>query len=90
MVQAGPGPAKLGERLQKQRGDKGQPLVEVLAFALMPNHYHLIIREIIRGGISLFMIKMAATQPILISNMIASVHCFSPAIKQWPLRMNVN
>lgn len=33
-------------------------LVEILAFALMPNHYHLILREIIEGGISAFMKKL--------------------------------
>lgn len=35
-----------------------QRIVELLAFALMPNHYHLILKEIQSGGISLFMKKM--------------------------------
>jgi putative transposase len=35
-----------------------KPIVEILAFTLMPNHYHLIIREIITGGISNFMQKL--------------------------------
>lgn len=35
-----------------------EPVVEVLAFTLMPNHYHLILREIIDGGIALFMQKL--------------------------------
>ena len=34
------------------------PIVELLAFTLMPNHYHLIMREIIHKGISLFMQKI--------------------------------
>jgi len=33
-------------------------LVEVIAFTLMPNHYHLIVRQLIDDGISLFMKKL--------------------------------
>lgn len=32
-------------------------LVEILAFILMPNHYHLLVRQVKEGGISLFMQK---------------------------------
>ena len=35
-----------------------EPVVEILGFVLMPNHYHLILKEIIPNGISLFMQKM--------------------------------
>lgn len=35
-----------------------KPIVEILAFTLMPNHYHLLLREINEGGISLFMKKL--------------------------------
>ena len=59
---AAPGPASLpdsiAERLQGQRDQKTPPLVELLAFALMPNHFHLIIREIKKDGIIKFMTKM--------------------------------
>jgi len=51
-------PTKLKEQLQERRRTKGSFLVEVLAFALMPNHIHLILREIIPGGISLFIRKL--------------------------------
>ncbi len=34
------------------------PIVELLAYALMPNHFHLVIREIVENGISLFMKKL--------------------------------
>ena len=44
--------------IQVERARKGSSLVELLAFALMPNHYLLLVREIQRGGISLFMRKM--------------------------------
>lgn len=33
-------------------------LVEILSFILMPNHYHLLIRQLTEGGISLFMQKL--------------------------------
>jgi len=35
-------------------------LVELLAFCLMPNHFHLLIKEIQEGGISRFMRKLGA------------------------------
>jgi len=51
----------VAERLIKQRNEKKARmdyLVEILAFALMPNHIHLILREIREGGTSAFMGKM--------------------------------
>jgi putative transposase len=35
-----------------------EPLIEILAFCLMPNHIHLLIRQLVEGGISLFFQKM--------------------------------
>ena len=35
-----------------------RPLVEIVAYCLMPNHYHLLLREIVSGGISKFMQKI--------------------------------
>lgn len=49
---------KLVKRFEEKRKVKHIPLVEVLAFALMPNHFHAILREIKDGGISQFMQKM--------------------------------
>lgn len=42
------------------RGKSGKrvPLVEVLVFCLMPNHYHLVLRQLTDRGISLFMKKL--------------------------------
>lgn len=37
-----------------------KPIVDVLAFCLMKNHYHLLLRPVNKGGISLFMRKMNA------------------------------
>lgn len=33
-------------------------LVDIFAYALMPNHYHLIVREVAEGGVTRFMSKM--------------------------------
>lgn len=45
--------ALAAERLKPRRA-----LTEILAFALMPNHYHLILRETAKAGISEFMKKL--------------------------------
>ena len=37
---------------------KKKPLVEIMAFCLMPNHFHLAVRQVKEGGISLFMKKL--------------------------------
>lgn len=34
-------------------------LVEILIFCLMPNHYHLMVCQLVEGGLSLFMKKLA-------------------------------
>ena len=41
-----------------QREQLGEPLVSISAYCLMPNHFHLLIREIRDGGISKFMQKL--------------------------------
>jgi putative transposase len=38
--------------------DRGEPLVAIGAYCLMPNHFHLFIREVSEGGASLFMKKL--------------------------------
>lgn len=38
--------------------NKRERIIDLLAFTLMPNHFHLIIREIKEGGIASFMQKM--------------------------------
>lgn len=48
----------VGERLASQRTKQKWHLVDLLAFVLMPNHFHLILREIHEGGISAFMKKL--------------------------------
>lgn len=37
---------------------EGKPLVEIVAYCLMPNHFHLLLREVEEGGISKFMQKV--------------------------------
>ena len=69
-------------------GDKRDKIVDLLAFVLMPNHYHFIIREVIDGGISLFMNKiLAGILNILINNMDVLVHFFKAGININALKM---
>ena len=42
--------------IEKRR--KRKFLVNILAFCLMPNHYHLLIRPVVEGGITQFMRKL--------------------------------
>ncbi len=39
--------------------DRGNPLVDIGVYCLMPNHFHLILYEIEEGGISRFMQKLS-------------------------------
>lgn len=39
-------------------GKSNKPLVEILAFCLMPNHYHLLVRQLVNNGIVKFMQKL--------------------------------
>lgn len=37
-----------------------EPLVDIICFCLMPNHFHIIVRQVTEGGIVLFMQKLSA------------------------------
>jgi len=45
-------------RNKHNRSKKRKMLVEILAFCLMPNHFHLLLRQVRDKGISLFMKKV--------------------------------
>ncbi len=48
-----------GESIAEVTEDRaGEPLVEIVAYCLMPNHFHLLLREIIEGGTARFMQKL--------------------------------
>jgi len=58
---------RIKQRKKKRRGStppnstsaiKREPLVEIIVVCLMPNHYHLVVRQLVDGGISLFMKKL--------------------------------
>lgn len=41
--------------------DRGEPIVDIVVYALMPNHFHLLLREKQLGGISTFMNKLCTS-----------------------------
>lgn len=48
--------AKQGHRLDEALAKPvDRPLVEILAYCLMPNHFHLVVRQLQDGGLSTFM-----------------------------------
>lgn len=38
--------------------DRGEPIVDIGAYCLMPNHFHILVHEKMEGGISKFMLKL--------------------------------
>jgi putative transposase len=47
-----------GRTLEEIEGRDTAPLIDIVAYCLMPNHFHLLIREREEGGISKFMQKL--------------------------------
>lgn len=47
------------DRLPNQQNSNFLPLVEIVCYCLMPTHFHLLLKEIAEGGITLFMAKLS-------------------------------
>lgn len=45
------------EPLLQKMSNRGEKLVEIICFALMPNHFHLLLQQIKEHGISIFLSK---------------------------------
>lgn len=41
--------------------DRGDPIVAIGAYVLMPNHFHILVKEINQNGLSMFMEKLATS-----------------------------
>lgn len=48
--------------------DRGETLVHVLAYCLMPNHFHLLLREKTKGGVARFMCKLSTGYSMYFNN----------------------
>lgn len=46
------------EKLELKDIDRGKPLAAIAAWVLMPNHFHILVKEITEGGIAMFMRKL--------------------------------
>ncbi len=53
----------VGDPVSHTFTDKRDKLVEILSFSFMPNHIHLLLRQLKDGGISKFMNKLGAGYP---------------------------
>ena len=49
---------KLADALGLKVLDRGESIVEIGAWSLMPNHFHLLLKEVTEGGIARFMQKL--------------------------------
>ena len=52
---------KNGRSVEKKRAIKYGQLVHIVGYALLPNHFHLILKEVVPGGISRFMHKFGTS-----------------------------
>ncbi len=52
---------KLVQRQPLDKVDRGGKLVAIGAYCLMPNHFHLLLKETTEGGMSLFMEKLTTS-----------------------------
>lgn len=48
--------------------ERGETIVDVGAYCLMPNHFHLLLHEKVEGGISLFMLKLLTAYSTYFNN----------------------
>ncbi len=56
----------LDEELYKY--ERGETIVDIGAYCLMPNHFHLLLHEKVEGGISLFMLKLLTAYSTYFNN----------------------
>ena len=52
------GRKKIKEKIKEY---DSEPLVEIVSYCLLPNHFHFVLKEIKEGGISLFMKKLTGS-----------------------------
>ncbi len=52
---------KNNRKKEKQKAKEEEKLVEIIAYCLLPNHFHFVLKEIREGGISKFMSKLGGS-----------------------------
>jgi len=45
--------------LKEKKLEKGRPLVEILAYCLMPNHFHFLLKQVADKGIAQFVMRLS-------------------------------
>jgi len=55
------------KRLPLHKIDRGETIVDLAAYVLMPNHFHLLLKEKVEGGISSFMGKLGTAYSMYIN-----------------------
>ena len=55
-------------KLLKELAREKEKLVEIIAYALLPNHYHLILKQKVDGGVSKFIQKLGTSYTVYFNN----------------------
>jgi len=53
--------SKNSRKINLEKAKNSEKLVSIIAYALLPNHYHFILKEEVEGGISKFMQKLGTS-----------------------------
>lgn len=63
-----------------------EPIIDILAWCLMPNHFHLMVRQSVEGGITRFMRKLCTGYSMYINKKYShSGHLFQGPFKSVPI-----
>lgn len=58
----------LGKLRLHDKDDKDEPLVSIVTYNLLPNHYHIVLREEVEGGISKYLQRVGGGYTMYFNN----------------------